>query len=1462
MKNIKAKLYGKFPAGVMAFTGAALAALILSACTFALDPVNAITDAFRFADTNVGILKVVNGSTKGAVLYGVRVIMPDKSLTEYNFESGLLPGNSREYRLPAQISYNVKFSNGKGWTKTPQAVYFAKDETFTVTFTGDEEISIDLSGAKGKLTVYNSIPPLPDGGGEYVIENLRIASIEGTPERENIVFYFYTANGIHNGEKPDFDVLPGDYWVRAQIRNPQTGKLSKWSIPAHVGSYSSTDKDAFDVSAEPARITISADRGGIAVFNEKVLKNGQPGGDVLIETPGFPSIPDNNLLDENGEETPNVGGKIDPDSKPVKAIRVEKLGFPTADRNGVTVEPKYTYAQKDTAAQEGKVVKTTIHEQDIAAGGEWHLALAESGWYLLSFSTDGKTFSKAFPIRLEDKNGNGKIEPGEVEPGVIPPYNNDNSTWTEKQGVIVSNDTPAEGGDIIDKNGNKIGELSSADAQKPITDIKVYNLDGSLYGHYRNQYGLPIYNGKEWVISPALPPGDYLVSLSDDNGSTWTYPPFLFHVDGNGDGSVNYDKTHPFWDGKTTGKPGPEFTSPTDPKWKGDGSNWRPDIEIDPKTPIYVVVPSEPPLDTVPSGTGPRELQKLPDNGNYDDMPSVSGSQLDIIHLETSDFTRINFIKLNSFSIPAKAYRIIDLTWITYDWKNDGSFTIGGIPKGRRLSLVGFDFKPGLYYVYLSENGRVWSKYKTAVNIPAPWTTDGTGKVVPAGEVEKVVYKLPNDTNWDIPSNIDTDNDGFPDDWEKEYGYDPDNPADPAPNGDDDGDGLTNKEEYDKGTDPKNPDTDDDGYNDKDDPDPLNPNIPGGTIPGDNGGTGSGDDGGNDGGGINVPDKGFLVVQNLTTSPLVNITSLTIKKSDGSFLVHNNTTYTSLPINIVPGSFDLWDIPVTSPPDSTATPYKVTLTAGSTVWNYTVSIWHNRYTYVKFRNAKPDGNEARPDPENSTGETGGGGTVPGDGGDDGGKGGGNEPPPDDNNDLTVIDGSSSSGGHMQPGEDPIGGYNTAESSGNLFDRNWATKGSRHYWSGQVQPYLPNPSVPVDYPNGGDGTKQNMNGRGYFNFRFFWTGDSDWGIGYLAIQKLQRRGTSSTKETVGPKIVLLDAKALTEAERISGLGQRRLGNIRNDENDSGSPKGEDRSFNAWRRNWLGLVDPATGWQLNVSGTTLNPDQPVYRSGKGHYPTDRDAPYSTDKSDKPLNREYGAHRAYNNPGRLYTTGVATNGSYTPQMGAGFEAGEYRVYLYKGYDSLHDNSKTSSYIEPDRQKKMYRHYEDSFDITIYPGVVTTAIYRAGLEKSDIKGAFAYTPIPQAAFGRLVVLNNPSSNDYTVNAILLDKPGYYNSVNASDISEVHRYIAAIASTPSSMTGGTPNLLNGNSWGTMNPLLKGQMHTFILPPGGYRIAVQSTRNRDSLRTWYGEGSGTWLPVVVTEGETVYLTYRGDELSR
>ncbi|MDA8658167.1 Ig-like domain-containing protein [Flavobacteriaceae bacterium] len=69
----------------------------------------------------------------------------------------------------------------------------------------------------------------------------------------------------------------------------------------------------------------------------------------------------------------------------------------------------------------------------------------------------------------------------------------------------------------------------------------------------------------------------------------------------------------------------------------------------------------------------------------------------------------------------------------------------------------------------------------------------------------------------------DDDNDGFSDEQEEGAGTDPLDPN--SIPGDRDNDGLTDVEEDALGTDPNNPDTDGDGVNDKDDLEPLNPNV-------------------------------------------------------------------------------------------------------------------------------------------------------------------------------------------------------------------------------------------------------------------------------------------------------------------------------------------------------------------------------------------------------------------------------------------------------------------------------------------------------------------------------------------------------------------------------------------------------------------------------------------------------------
>lgn len=58
----------------------------------------------------------------------------------------------------------------------------------------------------------------------------------------------------------------------------------------------------------------------------------------------------------------------------------------------------------------------------------------------------------------------------------------------------------------------------------------------------------------------------------------------------------------------------------------------------------------------------------------------------------------------------------------------------------------------------------------------------------------------------------DKDNDGMPDYWEEEYGFNPNNPYDAEL--DPDQDGLTNVEEYDYGSNPLKADTDGDGLKD------------------------------------------------------------------------------------------------------------------------------------------------------------------------------------------------------------------------------------------------------------------------------------------------------------------------------------------------------------------------------------------------------------------------------------------------------------------------------------------------------------------------------------------------------------------------------------------------------------------------------------------------------------------------
>jgi hypothetical protein len=128
--------------------------------------------------------------------------------------------------------------------------------------------------------------------------------------------------GIEPGTSHDFVNIPAaSYYVRARIKN-SSGVLSKWSIPALVGTVNGGG--GLEVSTGPGEITVSSALDGIAVFNANVLLD-----DGNVDAP-LEEV--SNLTVKQGE-----GGKLtlewkDPDDADVDKIEISCTdpvdGFP------------------------------------------------------------------------------------------------------------------------------------------------------------------------------------------------------------------------------------------------------------------------------------------------------------------------------------------------------------------------------------------------------------------------------------------------------------------------------------------------------------------------------------------------------------------------------------------------------------------------------------------------------------------------------------------------------------------------------------------------------------------------------------------------------------------------------------------------------------------------------------------------------------------------------------------------------------------------------------------------------------------------------------------------------------------------------------------------------------------------------------------------------------------------------
>ena len=216
--------------------------------------------------------------------------------------------------------------------------------------------------------------------------------------------------------------------------------------------------------------------------------------------------------------------------------------------------------------------------------------------------------------------------------------------------------------------------------------------------------------------------------------------------------------------------------------------------------------------------------QRLMDNQDYVDLTigldgklyalNVLGDMVDVIDPSTMQFIRniqLDFANTNRGIAVNKAGEIYSVNWIGDLIKYDSH----GVMMGPPLISIGIN----VYDININADGKIIFQDRDN-NI---YVTDevGTNPVIFSPPVPGSALSFVAFANNDVfgslvssPAFVDSDNDGISDEWELQFGLNPQNPFDATI--DFEGDGLNNLQEFTAGTDPWQSDSDNDGILDGD----------------------------------------------------------------------------------------------------------------------------------------------------------------------------------------------------------------------------------------------------------------------------------------------------------------------------------------------------------------------------------------------------------------------------------------------------------------------------------------------------------------------------------------------------------------------------------------------------------------------------------------------------------------------